>query len=217
MKKTTFIAICFTLLAASARTQSISQADIDFSLTTGVAFDAAERGFAATHNFSPKSLYENNFTFIEIGLSSVDYESLDSSYFKTGGAMTFKYFYPTFASDTSNSRYSGNLFGFDLVGLNLLPKVKFVDLLVTGGLNMGSKKVRIDRNVKYKNFVFAPRVTSELRVRIGPKFSLTARIEKQWDVSNPRWKLKKGLDLLDLTEFKYSPVLVSAGFGWKIM
>lgn len=215
MKKT-----IFTILILLTFGYAVSQgrkADIDFSITTGVAFDNAEKGFASKHTFSPKSIYDNNFTFIEFGFSSVDYESLDSSYFKTGGAMTLKYFYPTYASDTSNSRYSGNLFGFDVLGLNLLPTVKFIDFLVTGGVNMGSKKVRIDRNIKYKNFIFAPRITSEIRFRIGPKFSLTARIEKQWDISNPRWKLKKGLDTLDLTEFKYSPIMVSAGFGWKIM
>ena len=215
--KSILFAIVFTTATIVGFSQEFGKADIDFSITTGVAFDNAEAGFAEKHTYNPASIYENNFTFIEFGLSSVDYESLDSSYFKTGGVMTFKYFYPTRASDTSNSRYSGNLFGFDLVGLNILPTVKFVDLLVTGGINMGSKKVRIDRNIKYKNFIFAPRITSEIRFRIGPKFSITGRIEKQWDLTNPRWKLKKGLDTLDLTEFKYSPILVSAGLGWKII
>lgn len=215
--KSILFSIVFTTATIVGFSQEFGKADIDFSITTGVAFDNAEAGFAAKHTYNPASIYENNFTFIEIGFSSVDYESLDSSYFKTGGAMTFKYFYPIRSSDTSNSRYSGNLFGFDVVGLNLLPTVKFVDFLVTGGMNMGSKKVRIDRNIKYKNFIFAPRITSEIRFRIGPKFSITGRIEKQWDLTNPRWKLKKGLDTLDLTEFKYSPILVSAGLGWKIM
>ncbi len=215
--KRTVLAILLTSSVGMTFSQEFGKADIDFSITTGVAVDNAEKGFASQHRYEPKSMYESNFTFIEIGLSSVDYESLDSSYFKTGGAVTLKYFYPTRANDTTNSRYSGNLFGFDVLGVNLLPTIKFVDFLVTGGVNMGSKKVRIDRNIKYKNFIFAPRITSEVRFRIGPKFSITGRIEKQWDVSNPRWKLKKGLDTLDLTEFKYSPILVSAGLGWKIM
>ncbi len=216
MKKT-LLALLLSYSTGISFSQEFGKTDIDFSVTTGVALDNAEKGFASNHTYEPKSIYESHFTFIEIGLSSVDYGSLDSSYFKTGGAVTFKYFYPTRASDTSNSRYSGNLFGFDFLGVNLLPTVKFVDILMTGGVNMGSKKVRIDRNIKYKNFIFAPRITSEIRFRLGPKFSITGRIEKQWDISNPRWKLKKGLDTLDLTEYKYSPILISAGLGWKIM
>lgn len=207
--------LIFTGLFGTAKSQ-FDSTDIFFSVNVGVSLSPDEIGFGDQHAFAAKSLYQNHFSFIEFALTSVDYTSLKKSYFKTGGSVTLKYFYPTHASDSSNSRFSGNLFGLDLLGINLFPKTKFVDLLVTAGLNMGSKKVRIDRSVRYKNFIFAPRITSEVRFRFGEKFSLVGRVEKQWDITNPRWKLKKGLDLIQLSKLSYSPILVSAGFGWKL-
>ena len=97
-----------------------------------------------------------------------------------------------------------------------MPVTKFVDFIITGGVNMGSKKVRLD-NVKYKNFIFAPRLTSELRFRFTERLSISGRIEKQFDISKPIWKLKRGVDILALQEFKYSPLMISAGIGWKLM
>ncbi len=187
-----------------------------FNINVGVAFDNTEKNFVNTHKYNVSSLYQNHVSFVELALTSVNYSSMENSYFKSGGTVTFKYFYPNTSNDSIKSRYSGNLFGFDLLGVNVLPKVKFVDFLVTGGLNMGSKKVRVGSGVKYKNFIFAPRLTSELRFKLGSKFSISARVEKQFDVTNPRWKLKKGNDLLNLTEMKYSPLLLSTGIGWKL-
>mgnify|MGYP000232890859 CR=1 FL=1 len=213
MKKTITI-----LLIATSTTLfgQFGNSDYFLNANVGFAIDNAEQSFVKTHNYSISSIYDNNLTFIELALTSTDFDSYKGYYLKTGGTVTFKYFYPNSSNDSLNSRYSGNLFGFDLLGVNVLPVTKFVDFIITGGVNMGSKKVRLD-NVKYKNFIFAPRLTSELRFRFTERLSISGRIEKQFDISKPIWKLKRGVDILALQEFKYSPLMISAGIGWKLM
>lgn len=214
MKK--LITFITALIISQNLISQMAEISSDINLNVGFAIDNAEQTFVENHGYQIGSIYQNYVSFVEIAISSTNYESMDSSYFKTGGAMTFKYFYPNTSNDSIRSRYSGNLFGFDLLGVNILPLTSFADIIFTGGVNMGSKKVRIGSGVKYKNFIFAPRLTSEVRFRFAKKWSITARVEKQFDVSKPIWKLKKGNDLLDLTEMKYSPLMFSAGIGWKI-
>ena len=187
-----------------------------FNVNVGVAIDGVEEAFIDAQKYQVNSIYENHLTFIELAITSINYDSWKNSYFKSGGAVTYKYFYRNTSNDSISSRYYGNLFGFDLLGVNVFPKINFVDLIFAGGVNMGSRKVKVGSGVKYKNFIFAPRLNSELRIKLGSKFSIAARVEKQFDISKPVWKLKKGGDVLNLKELNYNSLMFSAGIGWKI-
>jgi hypothetical protein len=187
-----------------------------FGIHAGIAHGDNEINFIKQNSYNINSLYNNNISFVEISISSTNYSSLERKYLKKAGGMTFKYFYPVYSTDSIRTKYSGYLFGMDLYGINFLPKTKWVDFVISTGFNMGSKKVRIDRNVKYKNWIFAPRISSELRFIVKEKFVVSLKAETQYDITKDRFKLKKGEDLLSLEGFKYHPVMISAGIGWVL-
>lgn len=195
--------------------QEIFNSKIIFGVNAGVAIDNNEKSFVEANGYKTNSLYDNNISFVELSVSSTNNSSREGKYLKVAGSvMTFKYFYRTYANDSVRTKYSGNLFGFDIYGLNFLPKQKWVDFVLSTGLNMGSKKVRIERKVKYKNWIFAPRITSELRFIVSQKFAVSAKAEAQYDITKGRFKHKKGDDVLSLEGFKYNPIMFSAGIGW---
>jgi hypothetical protein len=187
-----------------------------FGIHAGIAQGNNEIDFIKQNNYNVNSLYNNNISFIEISISSTDYSSLEGKYLKKAGSMTFKYFYPVYSTDSIKTKYSGYLFGMDLYGINFLPKTKWIDFVISTGFNIGSKKVRIDRDVKYKNWIFAPRISSELRFIVKQKFAISLKAETQYDITKDRFKLKKGEDVLNLKGFKYNPIMISAGIGWVL-
>ena len=212
MKKLLLALLLFTNYTVA---QELFNAKFLFGINAGVAIDNNEKAFVDLNGYKTNSLYDNNISFVELSFSSIDYSSFsDTSLFKTAGSITFKYFYRTYANDSVRTKYSGNLFGFDLYGLNFLPKTKWVDFVISTGLNIGSKKVRIEREIKYKNWIFAPRITTELRLIVKQKFAISVKAEAQYDITKGRFKLKKGEDVLSLEGFKYNPIMISTGIGW---
>ena len=77
--------------------------------------------------------------------------------------------------------------GFDLIGVNFFPTTSFLDFVISAGANTGSKKVRADNDVKYKNYVFAPKVSGELRLVFNDQFGLNVHVEQQIDITKARW------------------------------
>lgn len=215
MKKLAFLLLLASQISFS---QSYDEQNVFFEINAGVADDANEISFVNNNNFDIKSLYNNQISYFEIGFSNTDLSSLPNYYLKTAGSMTFKYFYPIYSTDSIRKKYSGNLLGFDLGGINFFPNTSFIDFVISGGLNMGSKKVRINRDVKYKNFIFAPRATAQLRIIFSDEFGFNFKAEGQYDVTKDRWKLKKGENVLpNLKGFKYNPLMLSAGISFKFL
>lgn len=212
MKK---LLLALLLLSNFAISQEAFNGKVVLGLHAGVAQGNNEINFVNENNYEVKSLYDNQISFFEISLSTTNNKSFsDSSMFKTAGGLTFKYFYPIYSNDSVRTKFSGNLFGMDFYGINFLPKSKWIDFIICAGVNMGSKKVRINRDIKYKNWIFAPRISSELRFVVKETFAVSVKAETQYDLTKGRFKSKKGADVLTLNGFKYHPVMVSAGIGW---
>lgn len=214
MKK---LLLALLLLSNYTFAQKAFDGKVFFSIKAGIAQGNNEIDFVKQNNFDVKSLYDNQISFFEISMSSTNNASFsDASLFKMAGGASWKYFYPVHSNDSLGTKFSGYLFGTDVYGINFLPKAKWIDFLICGGFNMGSKKVRADNKIKYKNWIFAPRITSELRFVISKKFTFSAKAEAQYDITKGRFKSKKGEDILNLEGFKYHPVMLSAGIGWVL-
>mgnify|MGYP005987942833 CR=1 FL=1 len=213
MKK---LLLALLLLSNYSIAQEAFDGQFIFEVHAGIAQGNNEQKFIDQNNYDVKGLYDNQISYIEISLSSTDYSSLEGKYLKTAGNISFKYFYPVYSTDAIKSKYSGYLFGMDLYGINFLPKAKWADFVISAGFNMGSKKVRVEKEVKYKNWMFAPKLSSELRFIVSQKFALSVKAESQYDITKDRFKLKKGTDVLNLEGFKYNPVMISAGIGWVL-
>lgn len=191
--------------------------DMFLGFNAGISMDIGEDDFLKNNRFDVVGLYGGNVSFFELHFASTDMDSWEDSYFKTGGSTSLKYFYPIQSGDSLGSRFSGYLFGFDLIGVNFFPTTSFLDFVISAGANTGSKKVRADNDVKYKNYVFAPKVSGELRLVFNDQFGLNVHVEQQIDITKARWKLKKGADVLPgLAGYKNNALLISAGISWKL-
>ncbi len=187
------------------------------SFNAGISIDQGEDDFLKNNGFDVVGLYGGNVSFFELHIGSTDLDSWEGSYFKTGGSTSLKYFYPIQTGDSLGSRFSGYFYGFDMIGINFFPSTNFIDFVISAGANTGSKKVRADNDVKYKNYVFAPKVSGELRLVLNNQFGFNLHVEQQYDVTKARWKLKKGADVLPgLPGYKNNALLVSAGISWKL-
>jgi hypothetical protein len=206
--------LALLLLSNYTFAQEAFDSQFIFGIHTGITQGKNEIKFVDQNNYHVKSLYENQISFIEFSLSSTDYSSLEGKYLKNAGNISWKYFYPVYSTDSIRTKFSGYLFGIDVYGINFLPKTKWIDFVISTGFNIGSKKVRIDRDVKYKNWIFAPRISSELRFIMKQKFAVTVKAETQYDITKGRFKNKKGDDVLNLDGFKYHPIMISGGIGW---
>ena len=152
----------------------------------GTSMDIGEDDFLKNNGFDVVGLYGGNVSFFELNFASTDMDSWEDSYFKTGGSTSLKYFYPIESGDSLGSRFSGYLFGFDLIGVNFFPTTSFLDFVISAGANTGSKKVSADNDVKYKNYVFAPKVSGELRLVFNDQFGLNVHVEQQIDITKAR-------------------------------
>lgn len=213
----TILFLFYTIHSAAQGLGDNFNQDIFIGANAGISMDKGEDDFLKNNGFNVQGLYGGNVSFFEIHFASTDLDSWEDSYFKTGGSTSLKYFYPIQTGDSLGSRFSGYFYGFDLIGVNFFPTTKFIDFVISAGANTGSKKVRADNNVKYKNYVFAPKISGELRFVFNDQFGLNVHVEQQYDVTKARWKLKKGADVLPgLAGYKNHALLISAGFSWKL-
>lgn len=191
--------------------------DMFLGFNAGISMDQGEDDFLKNNSFDVIGLYGGNVSFFELHFASTDLDSWEDSYFKTAGSASLKYFYPIQSGDSLGSRFSGYLFGFDVFGVNLFPTKDFIDFVISAGANTGSKKVRADDNVKYKNYVFAPKISGEIRFVFNDQFGLNLHVEQQYDITKAIWKLKKGADVFPgLSGYKNHALLISAGISWKL-
>ena len=118
---------------------------------------------------------------------------------------SFNYFQPLSQNNRLQTiKYTGYYVGFSK-GFDLISKKKWVDLILKFGFNWGRKTLRIEEEntpeIKYRNVFFAPKARGELRFNMKP-IALSFKTDYQLDITNPRWKHKKGANLsIDSTKF----------------
>ena len=214
-----YLALIFILISQLSYSQTLMDQKLYIDVNVGVVDESNELNFLQKNNYNISSIYNNQVSFIELVMGGTNMASFsDESIFKSASAITFKYFYPIYSNDVVRRKYSGNLFGLDFGGINFFPRNSVVDFSISGGINMGSKKVRINRDVKYKNYIFAPRAIAQLRVMVTKKIGFNLKAEGQYDLTKDRWKLKKGDDIIpNMQGFRYHPLMLSAGLSFSML
>lgn len=105
---------------------------------------------------------------------------------------SYEYIIPTtiYTDDTMKIKFTGYHWGIMLYGIDLLRKNAQFDFILGAGFNSGRHVIEIisnDKKSNYKNPLFSPKLTSELRAIFG-RISIGVRAEYQWDTSKGVWR-----------------------------
>lgn len=163
-----------------------------------------------------------------VGLGISGRFMLDNKWPFFGGFLAAKYLPQAFrVSDSVSGVITGSIFGMT-AGFDCFPKVKRLDVIVSGGLNLGRLKLIRDHwnfldyrgnELHRKNMLICPKASVMTKYYIR-QFCLTLSAEYQYDISNSRWKekiLATGKpSSVPVAGFNQTGLNLSIGLGWII-
>lgn len=163
-----------------------------------------------------------------VGLGISGRFMLDNKWPYFGGFLFAKYLPQAFrVNDSVSGVITGSTFGAS-AGFDCFPKAKKLDVIFSGGLNIGRLKViqdhwhfleYRDNDLHRKNMFICPKVSLMTKYYIR-RFCLTLAAEYQYDISNSRWKeklLATGKpSSVPVAGFNQTALNFSVGLGWLI-
>lgn len=126
--------------------------------------------------------------FIGIGISGAFWAGSKSKSFKYDGHIYFNQIVPQKIrlNDTLAPLITGNCLSMGF-GKDLLSKTNTVDIIISGGFNMGRIRLYGKEITNQKNFYFSPKISIQPKVKIK-SISFSIRGDYEYDISNPNWK-----------------------------
>lgn len=220
------LAVAFFLLALSARAQRTS-------LTLSYGNYLFEKGFPRTDGqqmsaVNTKDAFTIGHPIQSVGLFANGMFRIDQRWKISGHFGGAKFLPQQFTvNDSVSGKISGCLYTVS-AGYDLFPKIKAIDLIFSGGLNLGRTKLvqekfdfleKSGNNLHVKNMFISPKASCMLQVFVG-KFVLNLNAEYAYDISGSNWKEKllarHKPESVDVPDFSQTGLAFSVGLGWNV-
>ena len=233
MKIAIHILLPLILFEASAQTEdSLSNGNFFEAWSSSNTVMAAEYGIISfqIHDLNDDFKASNGYEFSNylgmVGVSISECLAVNRKY-SMDAHLDFAYYHsnPVVHEKNDSTRYGFGGFHIGIDGCkDLFPKRRSFDFLIGFGFNSGritfgnwnlNLENAENRNNRYRNPFFAPKLSLEHRVILFNKLTLSIRSEIQIDVSNHGWKQKNSL-LPTISNVAATGYNTRITIGWKL-
>lgn len=121
-------------------------------------------------------------------------------------------------NDSIKSKINGFVLGVNMFGIDLLPKSKIANCIVSLGFNTGRFRISGNEFKQQKNPFFSPTLSIQPKIRIGP-IVLSVRGDYGFDISKSNWRsvnfTSKNIGI-NLNPLKQTGGIIYFSIGWVL-
>lgn len=119
-------------------------------------------------------------------------------------------------NDSISSKINGFILSVNMLGIDLLPKSKIANCIVSFGFNTGRFRISGNEYIQQKNPFFSPTLSLQPKIRVGP-IVFSIRGDYGFDISKKGWRsvnFTNKTNGINLNPFKQTGGILYFSIGW---